>query len=104
MRNIRNLKDPPTCVGGGALVVLLLWWCLLWISPVAITATTTTLPKVVCTEHDTKITCDCNNVEQVSLTIIIFLSRSFSFSFFDTLHTPFAGHDHAPIAGQCLSG
>lgn len=75
MRNIRNLKDPPTC-GGGVLVVLLLWWCLLWISPVAIA--TSTLPKVICTEHDTKITCDCNNVEQVSLTKTISLYLSVS--------------------------
>lgn len=59
MHNIRNLKDPPI---GGALV--LLWWCLLWLTPVAMAAT-----KVTCTEHDTKITCDCNHGDQVSLSI-----------------------------------
>lgn len=58
MQNIRNLKDPPSY---GALMMIML--LLLWLSPVAIAAAS----KVTCTEHDTKITCDCKHVDQVSL-------------------------------------
>ncbi|TDG40225.1 hypothetical protein AWZ03_013348 [Drosophila navojoa] len=54
MRNIRNLKDPT------AVVLLWLLWLLCWPRM----GTATTLPKVGCTEHDTTITCDCNNDEQ----------------------------------------
>ncbi|KAL7743689.1 hypothetical protein ACLKA6_019296 [Drosophila palustris] len=57
MRNIKNLKDPTNCV----LVLVLLLFCWLSSSPVA---AATTLPKVSCTDHDTKITCDCNNDDQ----------------------------------------
>ncbi|EDW00262.1 uncharacterized protein LOC6565250 [Drosophila grimshawi] len=56
MRNIiKNLKDPTTTS------VVLLYW-LLWLCTTATTATA--LPKVSCTDHDTTITCDCNNDEQ----------------------------------------
>lgn len=60
MQNIRNLKDPPS---HGALMMMMMMLLLLWLSPVAIAAAT----KVTCTEHDTKITCDCKHVDQVSL-------------------------------------
>lgn len=91
MQNIRNLKDPPSY---GALMMIML--LLLWLSPVAIAAAS----KVTCTEHDTKITCDCKHVDQVSLPL--FLSLALPGNPF--LLTLIPGYDHAPTAGQCLSG
>ncbi|XP_022226623.2 LOW QUALITY PROTEIN: uncharacterized protein LOC111076892 [Drosophila obscura] len=58
MRNIRNLKDPTTTTTTTTWGILLLM--LLWL----VAPGHTELPKVICRDHDTTITCDCNNEEQ----------------------------------------
>ncbi|SPP77731.1 uncharacterized protein LOC117581017 [Drosophila guanche] len=53
MRNIRNLKDPTN---GLAMLLLMFLWL--------VVPGHAELPKVICRDHDTTITCDCNNEEQ----------------------------------------
>ncbi|XP_002133733.2 uncharacterized protein [Drosophila pseudoobscura] len=56
MRNIRNLKDPTATWWGIPMLLFLLLWL---VGPGH-----TELHKVICRDHDTTITCDCNNEEQ----------------------------------------
>ncbi|XP_034672233.1 uncharacterized protein LOC117903859 [Drosophila subobscura] len=53
MRNIRNLKDPTN---GLAMLLLMFLWL--------VVPGHAEVPKVICRDHDTTITCDCNNEEQ----------------------------------------
>jgi len=68
MRNIRNLKDPTAWTW-----FLLPLLFLLFLFPHSIQADPA---KVTCVEYGTTITCDCNNSDQVSQLVNVYIPFS----------------------------